>query len=49
MRSESDRRSRRLASGALLPAVETGAPSVPTPIARWASEQMLEDMRGERP
>lgn len=49
MRGESDRCSRRLASGALLPAVETGAPSVPTPIAGWTTEQMLEDMRGERP
>ena len=49
MRSESDRRSRRLASGALRPAVETGAPAVSTPIAGWTTEQMLEDMRGERP
>ena len=49
MRSESDRRSRRLASGVLRPAVETGAPSVSTPIAGWTTEQMLEDMRGERP
>ena len=49
MRSEADRRSRRLASGALRPAVETGAPAVSTPIAGWTTERMLEDMHGERP
>lgn len=45
---ESDRRSRRLASGALRPAADGGVPTVGTPIRDWSTEQMLEDMRGER-
>jgi len=45
---EADRRSRRLAAGALRPAAATGVPAVSTPIGGWTTEQMLEDMRGER-
>lgn len=45
---ESDRRSRRLASGALRPASVQGVPSISTPIQGWSTEQMLEDMRGDR-
>lgn len=45
---ESDRRSRRLASGALRPASALGVPSISTPIQGWSTEQMLEDMRGDR-
>ena len=45
---ESDRRSRRLASGALRPASAQGVPSISTPIQGWSTEQMLEDMRGDR-
>lgn len=44
---ENDRRSRRLASGALRPATESGVPQVRTPVPGWTTEQMLEDMRGE--
>lgn len=45
---ESDRRSRRLASGALRPATETGIPTISSPIRGWSTEQMIEDMRGDR-
>ncbi len=44
---DADRRSRRLAAGALRPAVGNGVPAVSTPIRGWTTEQMLEDMRGE--
>lgn len=44
---ESDRRSRRLASGALRPAVDGGVPTVGTQIHDWSTEQMIEDMRGD--
>lgn len=44
---EADRRARRLASGALRPAADTGVPAISTPIQGWSTEQMLEDMRGE--
>lgn len=44
---ESDRRARRLATGALRPATESGVPQIHTPIQGWTTEQMLEDMRGE--
>ena len=44
---EPDRRARRLASGALRPAAESGVPSISTPVQDWSTEQMLEDMRGE--
>lgn len=44
---ESDHRSRRLASGALRPAAESGVPLISTPIRDWTTEQMLDDMRGE--
>lgn len=43
-----DRRARRLASGALRPSVEGGIPVIANPIKDWSTEQMLEDMRGER-
>ena len=46
---ESDRRARRLAGGTLQPASECGAPAISTPIRDWSTEQMIEDMRGERP
>ncbi|MGY5766587.1 type IV toxin-antitoxin system AbiEi family antitoxin domain-containing protein [Brachybacterium sp. DNPG3] len=45
---ESDRRSRRLASGALRPATESGIPAVASPNRGWSTEQMIEDMRGDR-
>lgn len=44
---EPDRRARRLASGALRPAVDSGVLPISTPIREWTTEQMLEDMRGE--
>jgi prevent-host-death family protein len=44
----SDRRTRRSASGALQPATEHGVPTIAEPIRDWSTEQMLEDMRGER-
>ena len=47
-RVESDRRSRRLASGTLRPATESGIPTVASPIHGWSTEQMIEDMRGDR-
>ena len=43
-----DRRTRRLASGALRPATATGVPRISTPIRDWSTEQMLADMRGAR-
>ena len=45
---ESDRRARRLAGGALRPASEHGIPTISSPIRDWTTEQMIEDMRGER-
>lgn len=45
---ESDRRSRRLAGGALRPAAERGVPTITSPIRGWSTEQMIEDMRGDR-
>ncbi|MGP9613685.1 type II toxin-antitoxin system Phd/YefM family antitoxin [Brachybacterium sp. AOP42-B2-9] len=42
------RRSRRLATGALRPATERGVPEIRTPVHGWSTEQMLEDMRGDR-
>ena len=44
----SDRRERRIASGALRPASERGVPEVASPIADWSTEQMIQDMRGDR-
>lgn len=44
---EPDRRARRLASGALRSASESGVPQISSPIRDWTTEQMLEDMRGE--
>lgn len=44
----SDRRARRLATGALRPATERGIPEIRTPLHGWSTEQMLEDMRGDR-
>lgn len=44
---ESDRRSRRLATGALRPGAGSGVPEIRTPLRAWSTEQMLEDMRGE--
>lgn len=43
--AEPDRRTRRLASGALRPATENGVPQVSTPIRGWTTVQTLEDMR----
>lgn len=43
-----DRRARRTASGDLRPAAEHGIPTVTSPIRDWSTEQMIEDMRGER-
>lgn len=45
---ETDRRSRRLASGALRAAAERGTPTIASPIHGWSTEQMIEDMRGDR-
>lgn len=45
---DADRRGRRAASGALRPASERGAPKISSPIENWSTEQMIEDMRGER-
>ena len=42
---EPDRRTRRLASGALRPATENGVSQISAPIRGWTTEQMLEDMR----
>ncbi|MGO1225258.1 MAG: type II toxin-antitoxin system Phd/YefM family antitoxin [Brachybacterium sp.] len=44
----SNRRARRLATGALRPATERGIPEIRTPLHGWSTEQMLEDMRGDR-
>lgn len=45
---DADRRARRVASGALRPASECGAPEISSPIRGWSTQQMIEDMRGER-
>lgn len=45
---ESDRRTRRLTAGALRPAAEIGVPTITSPIHGWSTEQMIEDMRGDR-
>lgn len=45
---ESDRRARRTAGGALRPAAQRGIPVISSPIREWSTEQMIEDMRGER-
>lgn len=44
----SDRRARRLATGALRPAPERGVPEIRSPLRGWSTEQMLEDMRRDR-
>lgn len=44
----SDRRARRRATGALRPATESGIPVIRQPLRDWSTEQMLEDMRGDR-
>jgi prevent-host-death family protein len=43
-----DRRARRIASGALRPATAEGVPTITSPITGWSTEQMDEDMRGDR-
>lgn len=43
-----DRRARRIASGALRPAKTGGVPVISAPITQWSTEQMVEDMRGDR-
>lgn len=45
----SDRRARRLATGALRRASERGIPEIRSPLRGWSTEQMIEDMRGDRP
>lgn len=45
---DSDRRARRAAGGALRPASEHGIPTISSPIRDWSTEQMVEDMRGDR-
>ena len=45
---DSDRRSRRVTSGALRPASVRGVPEISSPIRDWSTQQMIEDMRGER-
>jgi len=46
--AETGRRERRVASGALRPAAARGIPEISTPIRDWSTEQMIEDMRGDR-
>ncbi|WP_193106113.1 type II toxin-antitoxin system Phd/YefM family antitoxin [Brachybacterium sp. FME24] len=45
---ESDRRARRIAGGALRPAAQNGIPAISSPLRDWSTQQMIEDMRGER-
>lgn len=45
---QSDRRAQRAASGTLRVATENGIPAIATPIRGWSTEQMIQDMRGDR-